>query len=192
MMESHKQRILETIQLHKTLVADLQANCLEAIEAAAAMLIDCIGSGGCIYTCGNGGSAADAQHIAAELVGRFLRERKGLPAVAMTTDTSNLTSIGNDYGFEHIFSRQVEALVKEGDVLWGLSTSGTSKNIIAAIEKAKEKDAKVLAFTGKKDSPMEKLADVCICVEGPGSYVIQEVHQLAYHILCDLVEASVC
>ena len=188
-MESQKQRIIDTIQFHKTCVDALQADCVEAIEQAAQRLTDCIKSGGCVYLCGNGGSAADAQHIAAELVGRFVRERKGLPALALTTDTSILTSVGNDYGFEQVFSRQVEALVKGGDVLWAFSTSGTSKNILAAAELAKEKGAKVLAFTGKKESPLEKTSDVCICVEGPTA-TVQEVHQVAYHILCDLVEEA--
>jgi len=188
-MESQKQRILDTIQLHKKLLADLEANCLEDIVQAAKLLIDCIASGGCIYICGNGGSAADAQHIAAELVGRFVRERKGLPAVALTTDTSILTSMGNDYGFEQIFSRQVEALVKSGDVLWAFSTSGASKNVLAAAKLAKEKGGSILAFTGKKASPLEDMSDVCICVEGPTA-TVQEIHQLAYHILCDLVEEA--
>mgnify|MGYP000442279938 CR=1 FL=1 len=187
-MES-KKRILDTIALHKKLLADLEADCMESITAAASMLIECIQSGGCIYLCGNGGSAADAQHIAAELVGRFVRERKGLPAVALTTDTSNLTSIANDYGFEQIFRRQVEALVKKGDILWAFSTSGTSKNVLTAAELAKEKGAAVLAFTGKKDSPLENMSDACICVEGPTASV-QEIHQVAYHILCDLVEEA--
>lgn len=184
------ERILETIKLHKRLLADLEADCVGQIAAAAAMLVDCIKSGGCVYICGNGGSAADAQHIAAELVGRFIRERNGLPAVALTTDTSILTSVGNDYGFEQVFSRQVEALVNAGDVLWGFSTSGTSKNVLAAVKLANEKGAKVLSFTGKKDSPLEVLSDACICVEGPTA-TVQEVHQVAYHIICDLVEESV-
>lgn len=183
------ERILETIELHKKLLADLEANCVESIAAAAEMLIDCMKSGGCIYICGNGGSAADAQHIAAELVGRFVRERKGLPAVALTTDTSILTSVGNDYGFEKIFSRQVEALANKADVLWCFSTSGTSKNVLAAAKLAKEKGAKVLAFTGKKDSPLEAMSNACVCVEGPTASV-QEVHQVAYHIICDLVEEA--
>jgi len=188
-MKSKKQRVLETIELHKKALADLEANCLEAIACAAKLLIDCIAGGGCVYICGNGGSAADAQHIAAELVGRFIRERKGLPAVALTTDTSILTSVGNDYGFEQIFSRQVEALLKEKDILWAFSTSGTSKNILAAAKLAKEKGGSVLGFTGKKDSPLEQMSDVCICVEGPTA-TVQEIHQVTYHILCDLVEES--
>ena len=188
-MESTK-RILDTIQLHKKVLSDLEADCVDEIALSATMLIDCIANGGCIYICGNGGSAADAQHIAGELVGRFLRERRGLPAVALTTDTSVLTAIGNDYDFERIFARQVEALVRKGDVLWAFSTSGTSKNILAAAELAKQKGVKVLGFTGKKNSPLEKLSDRCICVEGPASYVVQEIHQVVYHILCDLVEGA--
>lgn len=188
-MESPNKHILDTIELHKKLLADLETNCQDNIAAASKMLIDCIGSGGCIYICGNGGSAADAQHIAAELVGRFIRERKGLPAVALTTDTSALTSIANDYGFEHIFSRQIGALANKDDVLWAFSTSGTSPNIIAAAKKAIEKNVTVLAFTGKKGSPLEAMSDLCICVEGPTA-TVQEVHQVAYHIICDLVEEA--
>jgi phosphoheptose isomerase len=156
-MESKKQRALDALELHKKLLADLEADCLEGIARAAGVLIDCIKSGGCVYICGNGGSAADAQHIAAEMVGRFARQRKGLPAVALTTDTSTLTSVGNDYGFEKVFSRQVEALLKSGDVLWAFSTSGASNNVLAAAKLAKEKGGKVLAFTGKKDSPLENI-----------------------------------
>ena len=189
-MDSKKTRILETIQHHKKVLAQLEADCVDEIALSAEMLIDCIANGGCVYICGNGGSAADAQHIAGELVGRFLRERKALPAVALSTDTSVMTAIGNDYDFNQIFSRQVEALVKSGDCFWGLSTSGASKNVLAAAELAKQKGAKLLAFTGKKDSPLQKLSDRCICVEGPASFVIQEAHQVAYHILCDLVEEA--
>ncbi len=188
-MEAKQQRVLDTIALHKKVLADLEANCIEAITGAAALLIDCVRGGGCIYICGNGGSAADAQHIAAELVGRFIRERKGLAAVALTTDTSILTSVGNDYGFEQIFARQVEALVSDNDVLWAFSTSGTSANVVAAAKLAVEKGAKVLAFTGKKQTPLQALSDACICVEGPTA-TVQEVHQVAYHILCDLVEEA--
>ena len=183
------QRILDTIKLHKQVLAQLENECFEPIAQAAEILIECIKSGGCVYICGNGGSAADAQHIAAEFVGRFVRERKGLPAVALTTDTSILTSVGNDYGFEKIFSRQVEALVKKGDVLWAFSTSGTSKNVLAAAELTKEKGGSILAFTGKKESPLEGMSDVCICVQGPTA-TVQEIHQVAYHIICDLVEEA--
>jgi len=188
-MESKKQRILDMIALHRKLLADLETGSMEKITAAAQMLIDCIRAGGCVYICGNGGSAADAQHIAAELVGRFTRERRGLPAVALTTDTSTLTSIANDYGFEQVFRRQVEALVGENDVLWVFSTSGASGNVLDAAVLAKEKGANILGFAGKKESPLETLSDVCICVEGPTA-TVQEIHQVAYHILCDLVEEA--
>lgn len=183
------QLIRTAIDTHKHILAQLETEALPVIHSAAALLIESILAGGSIYICGNGGSAADAQHIAAELVGRFTRERKGLPAVALTTDTSILTSVGNDYGFEQIFARQVEALVKQGDVLWAFSTSGTSQNVLAAARLAKEKKAAVLAFTGKPGSPLEQLADVCLALSGPTASV-QEIHQLAYHILCDLVEAA--
>jgi D-sedoheptulose 7-phosphate isomerase len=184
-----KTRAIETIALHKRLLAQLEGRGLDATLAAAGLLNDCLKGGGCIYLCGNGGSAADAQHIAAELVGRFTRERKGLAAVALTTDTSILTSVGNDYGFEQIFARQVEALVRPGDVLWAFSTSGTSKNILAAARKAKALGAAVLSFTGKPASPLEGMSDVCLCLDGPTA-TVQEIHQLAYHILCDLVEEA--
>lgn len=175
------------IQRHKTALADFEKQAGKVLPAAAKLLIDCLKKGGCVFLCGNGGSAADCQHIAAEFVGRFRLERKALPAVALTTDTSALTAIGNDYGFEFVFSRQVEALVKKGDILWAFSTSGTSKNILAAAALAKKKGAKVLAFTGRPDTPLEKLSDVCIAPDGLTS-TAQEIHQLAYHILCGLVE----
>ena len=143
---------------------------------------------GTVYLCGNGGSAADAQHIASELVGRFNRERRGLAAVALTTDTSILTSVANDYTFTKIFARQVEALAHKGDILWAFSTSGSSVNIIEAAKSAKEKGALVLAFTGRAKSKLEGLADICFCAENESTARSQEIHQLAYHIICDLVE----
>jgi D-sedoheptulose 7-phosphate isomerase len=178
----------EAAAVHKHLLAAFEKDCVKSLEGAARMLVSCLEAGGCIYTCGNGGSAADAQHVAAELVGRFRRNRKGLPAVALTTDTSILTSVGNDYGFEEVFRRQVEALVRKGDILWAFSTSGTSGNILQAAQAAKAQGALVLSFTGRKNSPLEAISDQCVCVEGPTASV-QEIHQLAYHILCDWVEA---
>ncbi len=181
--------IRTAIDTHKRLLKDLESAALPVITAASQLLIESIRAGGCIYICGNGGSAADAQHIATELVGRSARERKGLPAVALTTDPSILTAVGNDYGFEQIFARQVEALVNQGDILWAFSTSGTSNNVLAAARLAKEKKAAVLAFTGRPGSPLEQLADVCLALDGATASV-QEIHQLAYHIVCDLVEAA--
>ena len=183
-----KKQITEIIKSHQMLVAQFQESSIKSIVAAVNMIIKSLRKNGCIYTCGNGGSAADAQHIAAELVGRFERSRKGFAAVALTTDTSLLTSASNDFGFENVFVRQVEALVKKGDVLFAISTSGTSPNVIAAARLAKKKKAKVLAFTGKKNSQLEKLADICICANSNSTARSQEIHQLAYHIICGFVE----
>jgi D-sedoheptulose 7-phosphate isomerase len=187
-----RRQIIETIESHKKVIAELQQNCIETIAAAAEVIVKALKKDGTIYLCGNGGSAADAQHIAGELVGRFRRERKALPAVALSTDTSIITSIANDYAFENIFVRQVEALVKEGDILWAFSTSGSSANVIAAAKLAKEKGVCVLAFTGKSDSKLEQIADVCFCAASESTARSQEAHQLAYHIICDLVEQSFC
>ncbi len=170
--------------------AELQSSGTAKIAEAAEMIIQSFKQGGRVYVCGNGGSAADAKHIAGELVGRFLRERKALPVVALTANDSIITAVANDYGYEAVFTRQVEALLRKGDVLWVLSTSGCSANIIAAAELAKKKQARVLAFTGRKDSKLEKIADVCLCVDSETSPRSQEIHQLAYHIICELVESA--
>lgn len=185
-----KKQITEIIKSHQTAVTELQTDSIATIIAAANMIIKSLKNNGCIYVCGNGGSAADAQHISAELVGRFERNRKGLAAVALTTDTSLLTSAANDFGFENVFVRQVETLVKKGDILWAISTSGTSANILAAVKLAKKKKVKVLAFTGKKNTPLEKLANVCVCANCNSTARSQEVHQLTYHIICGLVEST--
>jgi D-sedoheptulose 7-phosphate isomerase len=187
-----KNALLNTIQEHKKLIAEFEQNTVDSVTQAAELIIESYRNGGCVYICGNGGSAADAQHIAGELVGRFLRERKGLPAVAFSTDTSIITAIANDYGYGQIFTRQTEALVKEGDVLWGLSTSGASENIVDAVKLAKEMGAKILTFTGRLDTPLEKLSDVCVSVNAKNSYSAQEIHQIAYHMICDLVEQNAC
>lgn len=192
MTDNVKKTIVESIATHQKMVDELCASGIETIAAAAEMIIGSLKKDGCVYICGNGGSAADAQHIAGELVGRFLRERKALPAVALSTDTSIITSIANDYGYENIFERQVEALVKKGDVLWAISTSGSSANVVAAMKKAKQKGAATLAFTGKSDCPMEKLADLCFCAEAKLTFQTQQIHQIAYHIICDLVEQDFC
>ena len=191
MNETIKKQIIEAIETHKKMTAELEASGIETIAAAAEAITKALKQGGCVYLCGNGGSAADAQHIAAELVGRFKRERKALAAVALSTDTSILTSIANDYSYENVFARQVEALVKEGDILWAISTSGAAANVIAAAKLAKEKGATVLAFTGKTNSKLEQIADICFCADSSTARS-QEIHQLAYHIICDLVERNFC
>jgi len=141
-----------------------------------------------LLLCGNGGSAAEAQHIAAELVGRFRRERKGLPAISLTTDTSILTALANDYSFEGIFARQVEALGKDGDLLFLLTTSGNSKNCIQACETAKKKGIRTVAFTGATGGKLKNLSDLCFCAPSQITSHIQEVHLVFLHAICDVVE----
>ena len=192
MNEVIKKQIIEAVKTHKKMIAELQESGIETLAAAAEAITKALKQNGRVYICGNGGSAADAQHIAAELVGRFARERKGLPAVALTTDTSIITSISNDYGYENVFARQVEALVREGDILWAISTSGTSANVIKAAQLAKEKGACILAFTGRTNSKLEQIADICFCANDESTARSQEIHQLAYHIICGLVERSFC
>ena len=186
------QTVIEAIKTHKKLLAEYETSCVDTVVGAAGMIINCLENDGCIYLCGNGGSAADCQHIAGELIGRFKRERKALPAVALTTDSSILTSIGNDYGFEDIFTRQVECLIKPGDILWAISTSGASANVVAAAKLAKEKGAKILAFTGKPKTELEQICDLCLSIAAPNTAAAQEIHQLAYHTICDLVEQKFC
>lgn len=158
---------------------------------AAEIMLQCLMNDGKILACGNGGSAADAQHFAAEMTGRFEKERMELAAVALTTDTSALTAIGNDYGFDHVFSKQVRALGRPGDVLIGISTSGNSANIITAIEVAHERDMQVIAFTGRdggKIAAMLKDNDILLNVPHPRTARIQEVHILLIHALCDCID----
>lgn len=153
------------------------------------MLRETIFSQNKIYIAGNGGSAADAQHIAAELVGRFKKNRKALSAIALSTDTSCLTSIGNDFGFDQIFSRQIEAHVKTNDVVWLLSVSGTSPNIVNAFHAARKMGAKTICFTGEKGADLCSLADSKILVLSSQSDVVQTTHQIAYHYICSMIES---
>ena len=185
-----KNHIVEAIETHKKMVAALQEGSVEVIAAIADAITTVLELDGTIYLCGNGGSAADAQHIAGEFVGRFCRERKALAAIAFSTDTSVLTSIANDYAYDKVFARQAEALVRENDLLWAFSTSGTSANVIAAVEVAKKRGARVIAFTGTAGSELEQMADICLCADAESTARSQEIHQLAYHIICDLVERS--
>jgi len=192
MNKDAQKQITEAIETHKRMVAELEQHGADSISAAAEAVVKSLKNNGTVYTCGNGGSAADAQHIAGELVGRFESERRALAAVALTTDTSVITSISNDYSFEAAFVRQVEALVKKGDILWAFSTSGASPNIIAAVQAAKKKGACILAFTGRANSELEQMADICFCADNKSTARSQEMHQLAYHIICKLVEQSFC
>jgi D-sedoheptulose 7-phosphate isomerase len=183
-------RIREAVETHRAMLAAFESHGIGTVIAMAQAIVRSLQNNGTLYLCGNGGSAADAQHIAGEFVGRFRMERRPLPAVALSTDTSVLTCIGNDYDYQSVFSRQVEALVRPGDVLWAFSTSGTSPNVLKAAETAKRKDACVLAFTGRINSKLQAMADLCLCAEAAVTARSQEIHQLAYHIICDLVEQS--
>ncbi len=190
MDEDIKKEITDTIETHKKMIAEFQESGIEKVAAISQAIIRALENNGTVYLCGNGGSAADAQHIAGELMGRFRRERKALAAVALSTDTSVMTCIANDYAYENVFARQVEGLVREGDILWAFSTSGTSANVITAAESAKKKGACVIAFTGRINSKLEQIADICFCAEEESTARSQEIHQLAYHIICDVVERS--
>ena len=165
----------------------------EPIARAGALMTDCLFADGKILACGNGGSASDAQHFAAELVGRFERERPELPAISLATDTSLLTAVANDYSFEQVFAKQVRALGSRGDVLLAISTSGSSGNVIAAIEAAHSRDMHVVAMTGKGGGRMNELlapTDVHLCVPHARTARIQEVHLLMIHCMCDAIDAT--
>jgi D-sedoheptulose 7-phosphate isomerase len=160
------------------------------VAECAAAVVERLRAGGKILIFGNGGSAADAQHFAAELLGRFARERRALPAIALTTDTSSLTAIANDYGYERVFARQVEALGRSGDVAIGISTSGQSENVVAALALARERGLLTIALTGRGGGRLVSVADILIDVAHADTARIQEVHGMVIHILCELVEES--
>lgn len=160
-------------------------------EAIADAMVRALRAGNKILWMGNGGSAAEAQHMAAELSGRFLRERPGLYSEALSVNSSTVTAVGNDYGYDHIFRRQIEAFAQPGDVIVALTTSGTSRNIVLALEEAKQRKAITVAFTGNGGGPVGELADLVLL--GPNGYsaIVQEVHQTMAHIICDLVEQRI-
>jgi D-sedoheptulose 7-phosphate isomerase len=181
--------IHSALTAHQNVIAQLEP-LIPAIHALGERLRDCLNNGNKILLMGNGGSAADCQHIAAEIVGRYKRERRGLPAIAMTTDTSILTSVGNDYGFEYIFSRQVEALCAPDDIVIGLSTSGNSANVVAGINAAKQAGAYTVGLTGAGGGKLAELCDVTLAMPSSDTPRIQEAHILIGHILCELAEAE--
>ncbi len=163
-----------------------------AIEQAARAMIASLAAGGKIMFCGNGGSAADSQHLAAELMGRYLKDRAPLAALALTVDTSALTAIGNDYGYVEVFARQLRGVGRQGDVLVGLSTSGNSANVIAAIETARMMNIKVVGMTGMNGGRMDGLCDVLIKVPATRTNRIQEMHIAVGHMLCGFIEDELC
>jgi len=183
-----KEQIKRKLAEHATVIERIGDEDIVKIEKAAQMIVDCYKKGGKVVLFGNGGSAADAQHIAAELVGKYKLERKALPAIALNINTSIITAIGNDYGFEKVFSRQVEALVNENDVVIALSTSGNSENVIAGVLRAKDRGAKVVALTGSSGGRLKESADILLNVPSDDTPRIQEAHITIGHIICGLVE----
>ena len=160
----------------------------DKILEAAHIIRDCLANGGKLLLMGNGGSAADSQHIAAELIGRFKKERKAMPAIALTVDSSSLTALGNDYGFDTVFSRQVEALANPTDAIIGISTSGNSRNVIRALNLAREIGAKTIGFMGNDGGHMKNCVDIGIIVPSDDTARIQEVHITIGHIICEIIE----
>ena len=180
--------IKKELKEHLTTLDATMKSIGSALEVAANICIDSLKQGGKILIFGNGGSAADAQHIAAELVGRYKLERKGLSAIALSTDTSSLTAIANDYGYEHVFDRQIEALANPEDVAVGISTSGNSSNVVNALQLAKNIGCKSIGLSGKSGGDMNKLCDVNLVIPANDTARIQEMHILVGHIICHLIE----
>ncbi|MDA8130923.1 MAG: D-sedoheptulose 7-phosphate isomerase [Elusimicrobia bacterium] len=185
-----EEKILSAIKQHQEAAAALAAD-HSAIAPIAALMAKVANAGGKVLVCGNGGSAADSQHIAGELVGRFKKERRAIAAVALTTDTSVLTCLGNDYGFDRVFERQVEALGRKGDLLIAISTSGSSPNVLKAVIKAKELGMSVVGFFGAKGGAILPHCDLSFLAPSQDTPRVQEIHILAAHIICGLVEDEV-
>ena len=186
MREDIVKRIEENISVKKSILND--AHLIDTIERAATAVVNAIKNGNKIIFCGNGGSAADSQHLAAELIGKFYFNRRSLPAVSLTVNTSIITAIGNDFGFEKVFARQLEGIGKVGDVLIGLSTSGNSENVVEVFRLAKELGISTVAFTGESGGILRDLADILINVPSNDTPRIQEAHIMVGHIICELVE----
>ena len=180
-----KQRLTDHLEvLQKVMVSDLP----QKLEQCAVCIEKALQEGHKVLFCGNGGSAADSQHLAAEFVGRFRKERAGLPAVALTVDSSVLTAVANDYGYDTVFARQVQALGGPGDVLVGISTSGYSRNVLLAIEEAKAKDITCIGMTAEGGGKMKDICDICLAVPAKETARAQEMHILMGHILCEMVD----
>jgi len=176
-LEAHKKTIEKTIEVM-----------IPSIETASKLAIETLQNGNKILLCGNGGSAADAQHIAAELTGRYKTERRGLAGIALTTDTSALTAIANDYGYDRVFDRQVEALAREGDLIIGISTSGNSANIISAFRVARELGCKTIGLSGRDGGEMNNFCDLNLIVPSDDTPRIQEMHILIGHTICQAID----
>ena len=192
----NKEKALELINASLREGAELRAvvarDCSQMIAEAGCLIIQCLQAGGKVLFFGNGGSAADAQHLAAEFVGRFVRERIGLPAIALTTDSSILTAVGNDYGFEQIFARQIQALARPGDVAVAISTSGNSPNVLKGVKAAKKAEAKTIGLSGKDGGVLADEVDIAITIASKSTARIQECHMAVGHLLCELAEEGLC
>jgi len=186
-MTNYENDILNIFEKSARVINESKAS-IKEINSAVNVIVKTIEKGKKIVIFGNGGSAADAQHMAAEFVGRYLIERDSLPAIALTSDTSVLTGIGNDYGFEKVFARQCDALVNNGDLVIAISTSGKSPNIIEGIKTSKNKNAKIILLTGKNNNKLKHLTDITIRVPSNETPRIQESHRIIIHIICEFVE----
>jgi len=181
--------LARSLKEHLDAIQALLDSRLSEIEAAGRLICAALNAGNKILLCGNGGSAADAQHIAAELVGKYEQERRAFPAVSLTTDTSALTALSNDYGYEEVFARQVEALATAGDVLIAISTSGKSRNIVKAVEKARALGCKTVALTGCSGEPLASCCDLAVVVPSERTSRVQEAHITIGHLWCEMVDA---
>jgi D-sedoheptulose 7-phosphate isomerase len=190
-MEGVTEIVAKRLEEHERVIATVSALSAEVCRAHA-LIHDSLSAGGKLLVCGNGGSAADAQHVAAEFVGRFRLERRALPAIALTTNASIVTAVANDHGFDQVFARQVAALGRAGDVLLAISTSGESANVVKAAEAAQAGGLKVIALTGEGGGRLAGVCDVLLAVPSTDTARTQEAHLVIEHILCELAEASLC
>jgi len=180
--------IQNELQSHLETINKVIGTMEDNIEIASKIVVDALKNGNKILLCGNGGSAADAQHIAAELTGRYKTERRGLPGIALTTDTSALTAIGNDYGYDRVFDRQTQALANSGDVIIGISTSGNSANVISALKLGQELGCKTIGLTGRTGGSMNEVCDINLVVPSDNTPRIQEMHILIGHTICQIID----
>jgi D-sedoheptulose 7-phosphate isomerase len=181
-----RDRIQRSIEVKQALLSDIRFQ--DQVAHVAMRIVDSLRAGGKLLFFGNGGSAADAQHLAAEFTGRYVKERRALPAIALNTNSSSVTSISNDYGFDFVFARQIEALGREADVAIGISTSGNSANVLRALEAAKSKSIYTAALTGRSGGLVKNVADCAICIPSDETPRIQECHVLTGHLICEIVE----
>jgi len=190
-MEMKQDTIKNAFLRHAVVAESSLRHALSDVQGAADILLEVVKNGGKVLACGNGGSAADAQHIAAEWICRYKGERGPLPAAALTVDTSAITAIGNDYGFDKIFSRQIEGLGESGDALVAITTSGKSPNILEAIKAARAKGLKVIGLTGQNGADLKKICDIAVVVPSSETARIQEIHELVIHSWCEYIDAEI-